>query len=85
MGRQCIPCRLFPFAKRLEDEDSLDYAREHYSWTQTDWEKVIFSDESRFLLHRSDGRVYVRRMSREQFKEMCIQTTVKHGGAGVVY
>ena len=46
------------------------------------WEKVIFSDKLRFLLHKSDGRVYVRRMSEERFKETYIQTTIKHGGGG---
>lgn len=48
--------------------------------TQTEWGKVIFSDESRLFIHKSDGRVYVRRMSGEEFKEACIQTTVKHEG-----
>lgn len=38
----------------------LEFARAHKDWTATQWGQVIFSDESRFLLRRSDGRVYVR-------------------------
>ena len=72
--------RLTPAHKRAR----LDFAREHKDWTMSQWEKVIFSDESRFLLHRSDGRVYVRRMLGEEFKETCVQTTVKHGGGGIM-
>ena len=58
--------------------------RTHKDWTAEHWSKVIFSDESRFLLHRSDGRVYVRRMAGEEFKEDCVQPTVKHGGGGIM-
>ena len=62
----------------------LQFAQEHKDWTPEQWSRVIFSDESRFLLHRSDGRVYVRRMAGEELKESCIQTTVKHGGGGIM-
>ena len=53
-------------------------------WTLNNWEKVIFSDESRFLSHRSDGRVYVRRMAGEEFVDDYVQSTVKHGGGGIM-
>ena len=62
----------------------LQFAQAHKDWTPEQWSRVIFSDESRFLLHRSDGRVYVRRMAGEELKESCIQTTVKHGGGGIM-
>ena len=45
---------------------------------------MVFSDESRFCLHRSDGRVYVRQMVGEELKEDCVQSTVKHGGGGIM-
>ena len=43
----------------------LQFARLHKNWSARQWSRVIFSDESRFLIHRSDGRVYVRRMAGE--------------------
>ena len=58
--------------------------RTHKDWTAEQWSQIIFSDESRFLLHRSDGRVYVRRMAGEEFMEACVQPTVKHGGGGIM-
>ena len=44
------PC-LTPTCKRAR----LAFARAHKDWTAEQWSRVIFSDESRFLLFRSDG------------------------------
>ena len=58
----------------------LEFARTHKNWTAEQWSQTIFSDESRVLLHRSDGRVYVRRMAGEEFMGDSVQPTVKHRG-----
>ena len=39
----------------------LNWAKEHKNWSVHDWNKVIWSDESKFSLFGSDGRVYIRR------------------------
>ena len=44
----------------------------------------MFSDESRFLLHRSDGRILVRKMTGEELNEHCVQPTVRHRGDGIM-
>lgn len=41
---------------RLVGEKMLEFAREH-----KDWKKAMWSDESRFSLFQSDGRIRVRR------------------------
>ena len=38
----------------------LDFTHRHRNWTITQWCKVIWSDESKFQLFRSDGLWYVR-------------------------
>ena len=43
----------------------LQFTRSHKDWSARMWSRVIFSDESRFLLHRCDGRVCVQRMAGE--------------------
>ena len=73
-----------PRLTALHRKARLEFAKVHRDWTNEQWSKVIFSDESRFLLYRCDGRVYVRRMKGEDFAENCIQTTVKHGGGGIM-
>ena len=45
---------------------------------------MIWSDESKFNLFGSDGRVYVRRRAGEDFLPECIQQTVKFGGGNVM-
>ena len=45
--------------------DRLQWADRHINWTRQDWPTVLFSDESRFALSNSDGRirVYQRRVN----------------------
>ena len=72
--------RLTPKHKR----DRLAFARAHKDWSTEEWARIMFSDESRFLLYTNDGRVYVRRMKGEEFSERCIQKTCKFGGGGIM-
>ncbi len=37
----------------------LQFAQAHQNWTIEDWKNVAWSDESRFLLRHSDGRVRI--------------------------
>jgi len=62
----------------------LKWAKEHKNWSIEDWNRVIWSDESKFNLIGSDGRVYVRRRVGEEFISDCVQQTVKHGGGNVM-
>ena len=41
--------------------DRLQWADRHINWTRQDWPTVLFSDESRFALSNSDGRIRVYR------------------------
>ncbi len=37
----------------------LQFAQAHQNWTTEDWKNIAWSDESRFLLRHSDGRVKI--------------------------
>ena len=50
----------------------------------TDWHKIIWSDESKFNLFGSDGRIYVRRRVGEEYLPQCVQQMVKFGGGSVM-
>ncbi len=43
----------------------LQFAQAHQNWTIKDWKNVAWSDESRFLLQHSDGRVRIWRKEHE--------------------
>ena len=59
------------------------FAKEHQQCTPSDWATVTFSDESKFNLFHSDGRIYVRRKIGKEFREDCIQPTQQSGGGSV--
>ena len=41
--------------------DRHQWADRHINWTRQDWRTILFSDESRFALSNSDGRIRVFR------------------------
>ena len=62
-----------------------EWAWERVCWSLTDWHKIIWSDESKFNLFGSDGRIYVRRRVGEEYLPQCVQQMVKFGGGSVMY
>ena len=51
----------------------LQFPQAQMGWTAEQWSRVVFSNKSKFLLHRSNGRVYVRQMAGEEFKDTSTQ------------
>ncbi len=62
----------------------LQFAQAHWNWTIEDWKNVAWSDEFRFLLRHSDGRVRIWRKEHESMYPSCLVSTVQAGGGGVV-
>lgn len=64
--------------------ERLKFARNFEKWDYCDWEKVIFSDESKFNLHGSDGgkRVWCRKGS--LLDSTNIKSTKKFGGGNIM-
>jgi hypothetical protein len=67
----------------LRKQRRLLWAHQHSRYGLRHWRHVIYTDESRFLLHRSDGRVRVRRQQGKRFREDCVVGTVMAGGSSV--
>ena len=62
----------------------LAWAKAHQNWTKEQWESVVWSDESKFMLFRSDGRewCWVRKGTRPCLRPT--KPTVKFGGGHVM-
>ena len=56
----------------------------HRSWNDHHWQKVLWTDESRFTLDFNDGRVRVHRLPGERFAPCCIKEHDRYGGGSVM-
>lgn len=73
-----------PILTQLHRRQRLRWAQRHLRWTQRDWNRVVFSDESRFALHFADGRVRVWRRRGERNAQCCVQEVDRFGGGTVM-
>ena len=62
----------------------LQWARRHLRYTGADWARVLFTDESKFNLRRSDGRARVYRRRGERFSDNCVRERGQFGGGSGV-
>ena len=62
----------------------LAWAKEKVEWTAEQWSNVIWSDESKFNLNGSDGRVRVIRKKGERFSPNHVRKSVKFGVGSVM-
>lgn len=67
------------FISRKNTLARLEFAMDHVSWTETQWKNILFSDESKFNLHKSDGMLYVRRPPGTRYNPKYTIGTIKHG------
>jgi len=58
----------------------LTWAKEHVKWTDQEWSKIIWSDESKYCIFGNDGPSHVWRKNGEAPKPKNVIPTVKHGG-----
>ena len=63
-------CPRLIFEHRLRRRE---WGKRHKVWGLRQWIYCIFSDESRFSLYHSDGRVRVRRRQGERLIDACVQ------------
>ena len=78
--RPACRIRLTPYNIR----NRLDWARIHSRWPRQVWNNHMFSDESRFLLERQDGRKRVFRRVNERFAPQCLSQARAFGGGSVM-
>jgi len=62
----------------------LQFTQAHQNWTIEEWRNIAWSDESRFLLRHSDGRVRIWRKKHESMDPSCLVSMVQAGGGGVM-
>lgn len=62
----------------------MQWARRHLIFTRADWADVLFTNETRFSLRRSDGRLRVYRRRGERYSAPCVKEKGQFGGGSVM-
>ena len=69
-----------PYVNKVNRRKRLEYAKKYREKLLVFWNKMLWSDESKFNLFVSDGKVVVWRSSKEGFEPECTIPTIKNGG-----
>jgi transposase len=84
VGLESCVARKKPLLTKKQSLARLNWCKEKRNWDE-EWKQITWSDESRFALFESDGRVRVWRRVGEDYNIDCIKPTVKFGGGSVMF
>lgn len=73
-----------PFVSSKNKKIRLQFAHSYAGKDFSFWKNVLFTDESKFNLFGSDGRVNVWRKPNQEMNPKHLRPTVKHGGGHVM-
>lgn len=73
-----------PLISEKNIKSRLEVAKSWSTWAMKKWNKVLFTDESKFNLFKSDGRTTVWRKPGERLNLKNVVPTVKYGGGSVL-
>ena len=73
-----------PFLSKIHRKRRLVFAKKYVNMPVSFWRKVLWTDESKFNLVKSDGAQKVWRKKGEAFTLSCIRGTVKFSGGNVM-
>jgi len=76
--------RSWPYISPANREKCRLWALAHTSWTIEDWKWVGFTDESKFLLFKSDGRQYAWFQPGQALDDQFVKKTIKHGAGNLM-
>ncbi|GBN78524.1 Transposable element Tc1 transposase [Araneus ventricosus] len=62
----------------------VEWATAHKYWTKKEWEDVLWSDESKYLLFGTDGIQWIRSPQGTRFDPKYQILTMNHGGGNVM-
>ena len=72
-----------PFLRLTNKRKWYVWAKKYKNYTLENWKKVLFTDESQFVIHGNKRRLYVRRRHGERLLNQCLKSTIKHGGGNI--
>ena len=83
-GLKAVVKKKKPKLKRHHIKQRLEFAQHYQYWTENDWARVIFSDETKINRLGSDGRQWVWKKSGDTITSQHVIGTVKYGGGSLM-
>ena len=78
------PCKK-PWISKANQRKRLEVFIRHKFWGLSNWKRIIFSDESKFNLISSDGRIKLWRNVKERYLPESTNKTIKGGGGSIMF
>lgn len=76
--------RIKPFIATRNKRRRLAFSKTHQLKDSSYWNRIVFSDESKFMVGGSDGKVMVWRKPHEEFLPQCLKPSFKSGRVSVM-
>ena len=69
---------------RKNIKDRFHFAQMHKDWTMSDWERMVFSDETEICCFNLDGRNWCWIEDKENIHVRVVNQTMKHSGGSIM-
>lgn len=73
-----------PYICKVNQKKRLDFAERYITEDESFWNRVIFTDESKYNVYGNDGKVKIWRKRNTALAVRNLNTTIKHGGGSVM-
>jgi len=73
-----------PFINDKQQAKRLRWAKDHIRWTMTDWERIIWTDESSVEIGKESRECTVWRRPGERYNKECLVPTFKSGRQSIM-
>lgn len=83
-GMKAVVKKKKPLLSKYHKKARLAFAHKYKEWTEEDWAKVIWSDESKINLLGSDGHTWIWKKKGEGLIDREVQGTKKFGGGNIM-
>lgn len=83
VGYNSRTARCKPYISPVNQRKRFEFAEKYFHEDETFWKTVLFTDESKFNVFASDGKIKVWRKPNTEFALKNLKASVKHGGGGV--
>ena len=73
-----------PFLSLKHQKARMEFVKKYENWTEDDWRRVIWSDETKINFFGSDGVKWGWKKGNQSYDPRILSPTVKHGGGNIM-